>query len=314
MNRCYICGKNLENIKNYCHQRCLKILYNSTTVPVIDYTWNELNELASKIIAQRISVPGVQPKLSVHLEKGNKGQRDRVTIVGLEGNYILKPPTINYPLLPEAEHFCMLFAQLIGIKTALFGLIPLKSGEFAFITRRMDRTLDRRLLHMEDFCQLTKKLTEQKYKGSMEQIGRALRQFTSSPGLEVIKFFEIAIFSFLTGNSDMHLKNFSILRDINGKYNLAPAYDLVPVKIILPADKEEMALPLNGKKSRLTRRDFEKFAITIKLTSKQIDNAFRRILINSQQKLQTALSQSFLPQPAKIKIEKLFQERLKRLQ
>ena len=312
MNRCYVCGKELEASGEYYHKRCLKTLFNSTAVPLIDYTWSELNKLASQIINQRISVPGVQPKLSVHLEKDHNQQRDRITIVGLEGDYILKPPTETYPFLPEAEHFCMLFAQLIGIQTANFGLIPLKSGELAFITKRMDRTPDG-MLHMEDFCQLTNKLTEQKYRGSMEQIGKALRQFSSSPGLDAIRLFEITLFSFLTGNSDMHLKNFSILRENKGNYNLAPAYDLVPVKIILPADNEEMALPVNGKKNRLTRHDFESFAGTINLTPKQIDNTFNRILTNCEDKLQTALSQSFLVKNRKIEFEKLFRERLKRL-
>ena len=313
MNRCYLCGKKQEVSGEYYHKRCLKILFNSSTSPIIDYTWSELNDLASQIISHNISVPGVQPKLSVHLEKGSKHQSDRITIVGLEGNYILKSPTETYPLLPEAEHFCMLFAQLIGIQTAKFGLIPLKSGELAFITRRMDRTPDG-MLHMEDFCQLTDKLTEQKYLGSMEQIGKTLRKFSSSPGLDAIRFFEITLFSFLTGNSDMHLKNFSILRDNKGNYNLSPAYDLVPVKIILPADNEEMALPVNGRKKRLTRHDFEIFANTINLTSKQIDNIFRRIFTNCKNKLQTALTQSFLPQNKKIEFEKLFNKRLNRLQ
>jgi serine/threonine-protein kinase HipA len=313
MNRCYICGKELEESRDNYHKRCLKTLFNSTTIPIIDYTWSELNKLASQIISQKISVPGVQPKLSVHLKKDHKNKPDSITIVGLEGDYILKPPTETYPFLPKAEHFCMLFARLIGIQTADFGLILLKSGELAFITSRMDRTPDG-MLHMEDFCQLTDKLTEQKYRGSMEQIGKTLRQFSSTPGLNAIRFFEIALFSFLTGNSDMHLKNFSMLRDNKGNYNLAPAYDLVPVKIILPTDNEEMALPLNGRKNKLTRNDFESFANTIKLTPKQIDNTFKRILTNCKNKVQMAISQSFLSQNTKKEFNNLFQERLNRLQ
>lgn len=313
MNRCYICGKELEGSSDNYHKRCLKTLFNSTTIPIIDYTWNELNKLASQIISQKISIPGVQPKLSVHLEKGHNNQTDRITIVGLEGDYILKPPTETYPFLPEAEHFCMLFARLIGIQTADFGLIPLKSGELAFITSRMDRTPDG-MFHMEDFCQLTDKLTEQKYRGSMEQIGKTLRKFSSNPGLNAIQFFEIVLFSFLTGNSDMHLKNFSMLRDNSGNYNLAPAYDLVPVKIILPTDNEEMALPLNGRKNKLKRNDFESFANTIKLTPKQIDNTFKRIITKGKNKVQIAISQSFLSHNTKREFKNLFQERLNRLQ
>lgn len=278
----------------------------------MDYSWRELNQLAKQIIRQQIAVPGVQPKLSVHLEKDHHLRADRLTLVGLEGDYILKPPNAKYPALPEAEHFCMTFARLTNLATEDFGLITLKSGELAFIARRMDRTAEGPL-HMEDFCQLTNKLTEQKYRGSMEQVGKALRAFSATPGLDAIRFFDLALFCFLTGNSDMHLKNFSLLRQANGSLGLAPAYDLVPAQIILPEDQEEFALTLNGRKSKICRHDFEMFGLTIKLTETQIRNAIRRMVANAEQHLPEALARSFLPRPQQQKISRLFAERIKRL-
>ena len=313
MNRCLCCGKDTTPEEGGYHGRCLKALFHSGKAPIMDYSWQELNQMATQIIQQRISVPGVQPKLSVHLEKDHRLRADRLTLVGLEGDYILKPPSTEYPFLPEAEHFCMTFARLVGIETEEFGLIALKSGELSFIARRMDRT-EEGPLHMEDFCQLTNKLTEQKYRGSMEQVGKALREFSSTPGLDVIRFFELALFCYLTGNSDMHLKNFSLIRQRNGSYQLAPAYDLVPSQIILPEDKEEFALTLNGMKTKIRRHDFEVFGQTIKLIDTQIRNAIKRIASSGEKNLSEALDRSFLPVDKQGEIRQFFAERLNKLQ
>jgi serine/threonine-protein kinase HipA len=310
---CYICGKKLNDEMIQYHTQCSLSLFNSSSPPVIEYSWQELNALAADVIRNHISVPGVQPKLSLHIEKNGKNGARRLTIVGFEGAFILKPPTEEYPELPQSEHFCMTLAALCGIETAAFGLIPLKTGELAYITRRMDRLDDELSLHMEDFCQLTNKLTESKYRGSMEQIGKIIRQFSSVPGLDIVRFFEIALFSFLTGNSDMHLKNFSVCRFPDGRCKLSPAYDLLPVKVILPADQEELALTLNGKKRRLAYNDFEIFGKTLKMTERQITNAFKRIIINLKKYLPEALDCSFLTDGKKIAISQLAEERLNRL-
>jgi serine/threonine-protein kinase HipA len=305
MNRCLICGKKYSG--GTYHPKCSHTLFGSPTPPVIEYTWQELNSLAEKIIRNRITVTGVQPKLSLHIEK-NRANSSRLTIVGFEGGYILKPPTTHFPLMPEAEHFCMTLARHCKIKTAEFGLIKLKSGEKAYITKRMDRTPDGPL-HMEDFCQLTNRLTEDKYRSSMEQVGKALRRFSSIPGLDVISLFEIAVFSFLTGNSDMHLKNFSLFRLNNGTCRLTPAYDLLPVKILMPEDSEELALTLNGKKKRLTRNDFLIFGERLKMTEKQIENALNRIVSGVLDNLPTTMKNSFLPDDLHKQIANLAQNR-----
>ena len=310
--RCLCCGKTLDEAGTFYHKSCAKKLFESQQIPALNYTLEELNELAKNTILERVSVPGVQPKLSLHLERGAKETASRLTLVGLAGDYILKPQSPQWKNLPEAEHFCMLLAKKCRITVAEFGLIPLKSGELAYITRRMDRKKGN-MLHMEDFCQILNKMTSQKYHGSMEQIGKALREYSSAPGLDVIRYFELALFCFLTGNSDMHLKNFSLLQQENGEWGLSPAYDLLPVKVILPQDAEELALTLNGKKSRLKRSDFERFGLTLKLNEVQIRKAVQRITDLLERFLPETLQESFLPEEMQLAVNTLITERIARI-
>ena len=310
--RCLCCGKTLDEAGIFYHKSCAKKLFESQQIPALNYTLEELNELAKNTILERVSVPGVQPKLSLHLERGAKETASRLTLVGLAGDYILKPQSPQWKNLPEAEHFCMLLAKKCRITVAESGLIPLKSGELAYITRRMDRKKGN-MLHMEDFCQILNKMTSQKYHGSMEQIGKALREHSAVPGLDVIRYFELAVFCFLTGNSDMHLKNFSLLQNPDGKWILSPAYDLVPVKIILPQDTEELALTLNGKKNRLKRSDFETFGTALKLNGIQIRKAVQRITGFLEKFLDQTLQESFLPEEMQQAVNALITERIARM-
>lgn len=206
----------------------------------------------------------------------------------------------------------MLVARKCKITVADFGLIPLKSGELAFLTSRMDRQ-KKQMFHMEDFCQILNKMTAQKYNGSMEQIGKALREYSSVPGLDVIRYFELALFCFLTGNSDMHLKNFSLLQQKNGEWEFSPAYDLVPIKVILPQDTEELALTLNDKKNRLKRSDFETFGMSLKLNEVQIRKAVQRITDSLEKFLPDTLQESFLPEDMQLAVNTLIKERIARI-
>ncbi len=312
INRCLVCGKILDEENSFYHKHCAKKLFGSQQIPALNYTLEELNELAKNTILDRISVPGVQPKLSLHLERGAEDTASRLTLIGLAGNYILKPQSPQWKNLPEAEHFCMLLARKCKITVAEFGLIPLKSGELAYITSRMDRQ-KKRMFHMEDFCQILHKMTAQKYNGSMEQIGKALREYSAVPGLDVIRFFELAIFCFLTGNSDMHLKNFSLLQKETGMWELSPAYDLLPVNIILPQDTEELALTLNGKKNRLKRSDFETFGASLKLNEVQVRKAVQRITDSLEKFLPETLQESFLPDEMLLAVNTLITERITRI-
>lgn len=311
--RCLSCGRAMlpDSVADF-HPACSRRLFGTPRPPVLARTWAELDALAKNTILHRVSVPGVQPKLSLHLETGHSGAPARLTLVGLAGDYILKPPSARWPHLPEAEHFAMLFAHACGMATAESGLIRLDSGELAYLCRRMDRPRGV-LRHMEDFCQILGKVTAQKYNGSMEQIGKAIRAHSDAPGLDAIRFFELAVFCFLTGNSDMHLKNFSLLETESGGWELSPAYDLVPVQIVLPEDKEELALTLNGKKNRIRQVDFLALADSLRLAPRQSGRALERILAAVRDHLPNALAASFLPSSMQDAVAGLVRERLARL-
>ncbi len=311
--RCLACGRPLAaEAGSAFHPACSRRLFGTPRPPVLARTWSELDALAKSTILRRISVPGVQPKLSLHLERGRTGAPARLTLVGLDGDYILKPPSTRWPHLPEAEHCAMLLARACGISVAESGLIRLDSGELAYICRRMDRSRGA-LRHMEDFCQILGKVTAQKYNGSMEQIGKAIRIHSDAPGLDAVRFFELGLFCFLTGNSDMHLKNFSLLENDSGGWELSPAYDLVPVRLVLPEDPEELALTLNGKKNRLRRSDFLALAESLRLAPRQTERAFARMVSAVRDHLPGALSASFLPADMQDALAALVTSRLDRL-
>lgn len=257
MSRCLYCYQLLADGQLDYHPACSRKLFGRATPPTLPYSEAQMLGLAEKIVSQHMTVTGVQPKLSLSLVPGSASDGPaRLTIVGaLGGEYILKPPTSRYPHLPEVEDATMHLAEVAHIATVPHGLLRMQDGALAYVTRRIDRRKGQKL-HMEDLCQLTERLTENKYDGSHEQIAKALRTFSANPGLDVVNFYELVLFSFLTGNADMHLKNFSLLHMPGQGYGLAPAYDLVATALVNPADAEELALTLNGKKRRLRQEDF----------------------------------------------------------
>ena len=276
---CHICLEPTDNLQGLYHESCCRKLFGSGRPPVLPYAWKDLNALAQNVVRQHIAVPGVQPKLSMHLERDRSRQDSRLTLVGLEGGYILKAPVAQYPQMPELEHVTMRMAGCFGIATAECGLIPLEDGQLAFITKRMDREGDSKL-HMEDMCQLTDRLTEHKYRGSLEQVGKAIIRHCDNSLFDALRFFELTLYCFLTGNSDMHLKNFSLLHLQDDSISLSPAYDLLPTQLLLSEDTEDTALTLNGRKRRLGRNDFLRFAESLQLTDRQTMNAFSRFSSN----------------------------------
>ena len=279
-NKCLYCYKEIDSdelttkagSKGY-HEKCCKKFFGKVQPPELNFTEDQILELAEQVIKSQKTVTGVQPKLSLGLSE-NSSDPERFTIVGLWGEYILKPQTKIYPSLPEVEDLTMHLAELSKLKTVEHSLIRLKSGELAYITKRIDRTEEGKL-HMEDMCQITERLTEHKYKGSYEQIARAIRKYSANPGLNVTDFFELVLFSFLTGNNDMHLKNFSLLKE-NSNYDLCPAYDLVATELVVEGDDEDLALNLNGKKKKIKKKDFEIAMKGAGLNQKVIENIFKR--------------------------------------
>ena len=274
MKRCLYCYQQLDKEVNDFHSSCAKKMFGTTTTPAIDFNLKQLEELAKQIIIKSVAITGVQPKLSLNLEK-HKDALSRLTVVGLHGDYILKPPSAQYAELPENEDLTMHLAELAKIKTAKHSLIRLHSGELAYLTKRFDRKNGKKTA-VEDFCQLSENLTEHKYRGSIEKIGKLTHQFTTNKGFEAQHLFELVLFSHLTGNADMHLKNYSLIENNLGEYELSPAYDLLCTALVIPDDKEESALTINGKKSKLKLNDFNILAESLKINEKSLQYIYSR--------------------------------------
>jgi serine/threonine-protein kinase HipA len=313
MSNCLFCYQPLAANEQDFHTTCSKKIFGQPTPPALPYTEEDLEPLAKEVIQSQTAVTGVQAKLSLHITGNNKeGTERRFTIVGLWGGYILKPPTALYPQLPEVEDVTMHLAQLAKIKTAPHSLIRLQSGNLAYVTKRIDRTKKGKLA-MEDMCQLTERLTEDKYHGSYEQIGKTIQKHSATPGLDVVNFFELVLFSFLTGNADMHLKNFSLLEQPGLGMTLSPAYDLVNTALVNPADEEEMALMLNGRKKKLKKQDFIAAMNTMKVEEKQQENIFNK-MAKALPKWQEMIDRSFMSDAFKEQYKTILTERMNRLQ
>lgn len=305
--KCLYCYKELESSERDYHRACSLEFFGTETAPQLDYSLDQMAELAKNVVESRVSVPGVQPKLSLSLVHQALGkEHDRLTVVGaLGGNYILKPPSGGFPEMPQNEHLTMRIAEAFGIKTVMSGMIRLKSGELSYITKRIDRRNSGEKIHMLDMFQVLEAVD--KYKGSMERVGKAIGTFSDNTLLDKLHFFELSVFCFLTGNNDMHLKNFSLINK-GEDWGLAPAYDLLNVSIVNPGDDEELALTLNAKKRRLKKEDFEHFGKTLGLNEKQIKGVYKRFSRNKNVALNW-IQNSLLSPGYKKKYMKLLEQR-----
>ncbi|NTV07255.1 MAG: HipA domain-containing protein [Chlorobium limicola] len=292
--RCLYCYEPLASGETDFHQKCSQKMFGTAIPSVLPYDESQLDELALEVIRSHTVITGVQPKLSLHLESSGKSRvPQQFTIVGLRGGYILKPPSQRFPQLPENEDLTMHMAEALRIAIVPHCLIRMSSGKLAYLTRRIDRTKKTKL-HMEDMCQITGRLTENKYDGSYEQIAKAILRFSANPRLDVINFFEIVLFCFLTGNADMHLKNFSLIdMPERGGVNLAPAYDLLSTALVMPSDDEDLALTLNGKKKRITFKDFKTALKTLSVDEVVQERLFAKFR-KARPALEAVIDRSFL--------------------
>ncbi len=315
MTKCLYCAKEIlaDDYRGHeYHERCSRLFFGSKNPPLLEYTQDDMRVLAQKILNSRRVVTGVQPKLSLKKERNPENKSEyRLTTVGLWGDFILKPQTEMYQELPELENVTMHLARVGKIRVVPHSLIRLKSGELAYITKRVDRLKDGKL-HMEDMCQLTERQTEHKYKGSHEQIGKAIKIFSSNPGFDMVNYYELVLFCYLIGNSDMHLKNFSLLKNIKKEYNLCPAYDLLASTLVVKEDDEELALNLNGKKKKLKKKDFETAMSTNGINEKAIENIFAKFE-NIGSTWMKLIKLSFLSEEMKTNYIELINVRVKKI-
>ena len=308
---CLCCGKPLKIDNEYgWHKSCIKHFFGTETLPEIEFDNDTLNLLASETTNQGFTVPGVQKKLSLHLM--SDGKKPRLTLVNFPTGYILKPQVEEFKALPESEQLIMSMAHKVGISTVPHALIKNKTG-IAYITKRIDRIILKdnvSLLAMEDFCQLDLRLTEDKYRGSYERCAKIIEKYSSRTGIDITEFYLRIVFCFMVDNSDMHLKNFSLIEtdEGSGEYILSPAYDLLPVNANIPSDKEELALTMNGKKTNIRKNDFLKFADACNISRVTAKKLIQN-LVKLTPELLKMCDESLLPIDLKKRLKKIILER-----
>lgn len=304
--KCLICYKVLRELEIDYHEKCLKKEFGLKQMPKINIDEKELEKYAKQLIKANTAITGVQPKLSLWLEESK--QNIRFAVVDNKSNFIIKPASVIYPFLPENEDLCMHLATELKIKTAKHSLIRMPSNNLAYITQRFDRIKERKFA-CEDLCQLTETLTEHKYRGSYEKTGRTIHQYSSQSGLDVITFFELLILSYIIGNADMHLKNFSMLENIDGGFALSPAYDLLSTHLVIENETEQTSLTINGKKNKIKKVDFDKLAQNLTLNETQRDNSYLKFS-KKKVKIEWWVENSFLPNNQKEKLLELIDTRI----
>lgn len=295
---CLFCGKPLTNESLDWHPACIKRMFGSTTLPTLDL---DQNKIIDENIGEGKTVPGVQKKFSYSLLKENRRQTFKV----LNNEYIIKTESENIEDIVMHEWVGMKLANICGIKTVDCGVLN-KKGQNYFITKRIDRNNGEKL-PMEDFCQLSELQTEYKYNGSYEMCyKKVIKRFSDYPTLDKLYFYKIVLFSYIIGNTDMHLKNFS-LYEINDKYQLTPAYDLVPVLLVFP--QEEMALTIHGKNKQITKNDFRAFGMNMDITEDLIDQ-LNDTIISKKGKMINFINSSPLNEKQKEKFVNLINQRI----
>lgn len=333
MCKCLYCYRPLNAGEVDFHPACAKKFFGTKEVPALNYTLNEIDSLASQAIEEQTSLTGGQPKLSLHLNKHEGSQR--LTIVGLWGGFIMKPQIVKakhqmnlnvlpnaqrlagrqtkeYSQLPEVEDLTMHLAEVAKIDVVPHTLMRMADDSLCYVTRRIDRTSKGEKISMEDFCQLTERQTEYKYKSSYEAIGKTILHYSSVPKMDLTNFMEVLLFSWIVGNNDMHLKNFSLYEPKEGKPRLTPAYDMLNAAIVNPRDKEELALTLNGKKSKIKTDDFIKTAITLGLPENVMQNLFAKYKA-IEGKFVSRIMDSFLEEELKDAYVELIRRRIEKL-
>ena len=319
-NRCLYCYGPLSPGEIDYHGRCAKKFFGRLKRPEVPYSRDNISDLARNIIQSNTTVTGVQAKISLDIDRGGRNCPDKFTIVGLWGEYILKPQSEKYDSMPQLEDVTMKMAGEAGIVTAKHSLIRMKDGELAYITRRMDRGSEEVKYSMLDMCQLSNRLTEHKYRGSYAQLAEVIRKYSSASLLDVQRFWQIVLFSWITGNSDMHCKNFSLIDLKDGKgYVLSPAYDLLAVLLTGIEDSNELALTLSGpgvNDSAYIGGSGRKDCIDVMVES-GINRRFAEIMIDKlisyRDKWFGLIDISFLRDDLKSRYKKLIDERIGRL-
>jgi len=259
--------------------------------------------------SDKMSIQGVQPKLSAVL----KLKDSCFALVDRGGRFILKPNPLAYEEVPANEALTMRMAAEAGIEVPAHGLLRAKDASWVYFVKRYDRVGRTGKVHVEDFAQLSGATRETKYDSSLEQVVQLLEQFCTFPAIEKPKLAKRLLFCFLTGNEDMHLKNFSVWMQ-DGVVSLTPAYDLLNSTLVLENAKEESALPLRGKKRKLNKELWLNYFCKerLQLTEEQIDSVVKD-LKEALPVWDRLIGQSFLSLERQLGYRTILYERANRL-
>jgi serine/threonine-protein kinase HipA len=307
MNRCPItynpCGDNRYSDTG------LKLLSNElTSLKDLEYTAEEQRKEAFNR-ASKMSIPGIQPKLSARL----RIKEEKFDIVDTGGRYILKPQHQYFPEMPENEDLTMKLANEIGLEIPLHGLVWSKDNTLTYFIKRFDRKGQNDKVPVEDFAQLAGLSRDTKYEYSMEKIVGLINSFCTFPAIEKLILFKLVIFNYLIGNDDQHLKNFSVITE-DGMVKLSPCYDLLNTTIEYRKPDEEIALPLKGRKKHLIYHMLVKYygLERCELTTKSVDKVLETVS-SAIPIWKSLINSSFLSKGMKVKYLELLEMRLNNL-
>jgi serine/threonine-protein kinase HipA len=280
-------------------------LFGSHRVPIIDVEVAKLHTFALAMVGHT-SISGVQRKISLRLPV----DRSRLHVAAEHGQYILKPQASSYPSLPENEHVTMLIARRLGVTVPPLGLMRLRDQTLAYLVKRFDRLEDGTKLLQEDFCQLAEKPPKDRYSGSAELCARLVTRYANEPIVEALNLFRLTVCLWWTGNGDMHLKNFSLLRGTDGIYALSPAYDLLCTRLVIKDDL--LALSVDGNKKNVTPRQWASFAKACLLPERAAVRVLRAT-VAAETDARDLIARSYLPTEMKNDYSEQLKKRTKLL-
>ncbi len=318
-----LCLSTLADSRNCYSPSARKKLWNGRIVSaVLDFDRARFVQLRREH-AGRISISGVQDKISLRLEKNHLAPTTE------RGEFILKPvPSlegIEFPGdIPANEHVTMqIAAQVFRIPTAVNGIVFFPDGVPSYIVRRFDHNdLTGEKLHQEDFCQLSGRSQgasgpNYKYDSSYEEVGELIRRFCPAAPVETLKFFRLVAFNYLIGNGDAHLKNFSLLESPDGDMLLSPAYDLLNTSIHFPHESRtaldffrDFETPEFSANGFYSSADFRELARRLRLPVRQTEGTLSDLMA-SLESVEKLVNRSLLSDGAKNKYLDLVIDRIK---
>ena len=287
----------------------LKLLNkNLDNISPLNFTQSQLRTEALAM-SDKISIQGVQPKLSARLNV----KEGKLDIVERRGTYIIKVQVPDRPQMPENEDLTMKLAKVIGIEVPMHGLVRDQEGQLNYFIKRFDRYSQKSKYAVEDFAQLTERTSDTKYDASTESLIPIITDYCTFPVIEMIKLYKRIFFSFMVGNEDMHLKNFSLITK-KGKTYLSPAYDLLNSTMVLKKTKEELALPIMGSKARFSPSHFKEYLGVKRMEQQErmIEKVFSEIY-EARGTWEGIIEKSFLSDEAKEEYFKILNNRFKRM-